>query len=72
VSADLDTLDEIIARLQALREQVPGDTRVRVLSISYPGHVGVVGGAYVGRTAKSDPWRTATRGGVPCVLLTQN
>lgn len=65
---DCKTIDELIAALSKLRDEMGGQGRVLMSlpggHLAYP----TVGSA---STGKSDPFKLVTRGGVPCALLRQ-
>ena len=60
------TVDELIARLQELRERAGGDCRVMLRTY---GRELLYVYCSLGATGKADPHRTVTRGGVPCVIV---
>jgi hypothetical protein len=60
------TVDELISRLQELRDRAGGDCRVM---LSTYGRELLYVHCSLGATGKSDPYRTVTRGGVPCVIV---
>jgi hypothetical protein len=62
----MKTVDELIARLQELRERAGGDCLVMLRTYGRElRHVH----CSLGATGKADPYRTVTRGGVPCVIV---
>ncbi len=62
------TVDELVARLQELRERVGGDCPVM---LSTYGRELLHIYCSLSATGKSDPYRTVTRGGVPCVIVSE-
>jgi hypothetical protein len=64
----MKTVDELIARLQELRERAGGDCRVMMRTY---GRELLYVHCSLGATGKSDPYRTVTRGGVPCVIVSE-
>lgn len=60
------TVDELIARLQELRERAGGDCRVMLRTY---GRELLYVHCALGATAKSDPYRMVKRGGIPCVIV---
>lgn len=64
----MKTVDELIARLQELRERAGGDCRVMMRT--YNRELLYVH-CSLGATGKNDPYRTVTRGGVPCVIVSE-
>jgi hypothetical protein len=64
----MKTVDELIARLQELRERAGGDCRVMMRTY---GRELLYVHCSLGAAGKSDPYRTVTRGGVPCVIVSE-
>lgn len=60
------TIDELIARLQELRDRAGGDCRVMM---KVYGRELVYAHCALSATGKADPYKTVSRGGVPCVLI---
>lgn len=64
----IKTVDELIAQLQELRERAGGDCRVMMRTY---GRELLYVHCSLGATGKSDPYCTVTRGGVPCVIVSE-
>lgn len=64
----MKTVDELIARLQELRERAGGDCRVMMRTY---GRELMYVHCTLGATGKSDPYRTVKLGGVPCVIVSE-
>ena len=62
------TVDELISRLQELRERAGGDCRVMLHA---HGRELMYVHCSLGATGKADPFRTVTRGGIPCVIVSE-
>lgn len=60
------TIDQMLARLEKLKEKHGGDCRVRLRTY---GRELMMANVYETATGKSDPWRVVSRGGVPCVVI---
>jgi hypothetical protein len=62
------TIDELIARLHELRARSGGDCRVMLRTY---GRELMYAHCSLGATGKKDEYRTVTRGGTPCVILSE-
>lgn len=63
---ECNTVDELINQLQEIKQQVGGDTRVR---LNVFGRELLTVNTGIGATGKADPWKVVSRGGVPCVFI---
>ena len=64
---EIRTLDQLIARLQGLRETVGGDCKVKLSSTGGNGLQFVE--CHLSATGKTDEFRLVSRRGEPCILL---
>ena len=62
----IETVDELIARLQELRERAGGDCRVM---LRFFGRELTDVHCSLGAADKSDPYREVMRGGFTCVIV---
>ena len=62
------TVDELIAQLQRIKERAGGNCRVMMRAY---GRELMYVHCSLGATGKSDPYKTVSRGGVPCVILSE-
>lgn len=64
----IKTVDELIAKLQTLKERAGGDCRVMLRTY---GRELMYVHCYLQATGKSDPYHLVSRGGVPCVVISE-
>lgn len=60
------TIDSMLVKLQALKAELGGDTRVLLRDTNRELFMPMI---YRGATGKADPWKSVSRGGVPCVII---
>jgi hypothetical protein len=63
---DVRTIDQMIERLEELKAEFGGDTRVLLKTY---GRELLVPHVMKAATGKSDEWKLVSRGGVPCVVI---
>lgn len=65
---EAQTIDQLIAVMEQLKEKHGGDCRVR---LRLYGNELLVPSIYERATGKSAEWRLVSRGGVPCIVISE-